>query len=119
MNQPQKYCLATLNAIGKVVDEEVKNRVRELEQLSSDSLDRDYYSNAAEYKASAREMEVFRYRLSSAITAVFIEALQTQENLRAAPVVSAVESATPVPEVELPAIPAKNRTLAVVPTPER
>ena len=107
-----KLCLTTLNEVSAVIEAEVKARVCELEQNMRDALKQDFYGQADQYKAAAREMDLLRYKLSSAITAVFLDELNRREETR--PAVSSVETFDKPAEVELPEIPASKRTLHVV-----
>ncbi len=109
---PCNIDLHTLNEIGPILDAEVKMRVCELEQQMNDALTKEYFSTASELKAAAREMDLLRYRISSVITAVFLDALEAQETARAE--VSNVERFPSPATPSLPEIPAKSRTLHVV-----
>ena len=69
------------------------------------------FRKAKERWHAARELELFRHDLSSALTHLFIEALRQRELQRPGPTVDAVEVIEPTPEVALPEIPAQHRTI--------
>lgn len=83
------------------------------------ALNQKLFSYADRLKASASQVDFLRYRLSSAITAVYIATLETNEFAKSAPVRKDVMALVVPAPVELPEIPVKRRTLTVVPTPER
>lgn len=112
--EPRKIDLHTLNEIGPIIDAEIKMRVCEIEQQAQEALEQDYLSYAAQLKHAARSIDLLRYSVSHAITAVFLDALGQQEHLRPAPTAN-VETVEATKNVELPEIPAKTRTLYVVP----
>lgn len=82
-------------------------------------LDPNFFSHADRLRASASETDFLTYSLLSAITAVFLERLETNEFAKPAPVVKEVVAHEAPTPVVLPEIPFKNSLLTVVPTPER
>ena len=79
------------------------------------ALDNDCHTYSKQFRDGARELDLFRHGLSSALTELFPEALRQQQLPRPAPTVSEVEVIEPTPEVSLPEIPAENRAV----TPKR
>jgi len=63
------------------------------------------HSYSRELRHAAREVEMMRHSLKSALDAVLIDELELS--------VSAIEEVKPIPSVELPEIPANTRTLSI------
>ena len=103
--------LATINAVEVVLQRKVKDRVCKLESDEQVALDNDCHEYSKQLRHAARELELFRHDLSSALTHLFIEALRQRELQRPAPSVSAVEVIKPTPEVSLPEIPVAHKTV--------
>ena len=110
--------LYTVGEIQEVLRKELQSIVIELETKLHDAKKTEWWSEASKLQQSIYEVSTAKHKVLMTLHAMWAEAAEVAFP-HSAIKVEKVETLTSPAEVELPEIPAKKRTLAVVPTPER
>ena len=69
--------LQTINELQSLIDSLIKERVCDLEMEARNAEEQGFHTSSKQIKHAAREVELLRFQISSAFTAVFMDSLDT------------------------------------------